>query len=303
MPSAPNLPFAGLPACVIFNPMAGKRRAQRQLFELQRRYADQAEFWPTANPGHAVGLARQAADAGFAIVAAAGGDGTVHEVANGLLESSHPERPIFAVIPIGSANDYAYSLQQAQTAGPRWVDVGLIQAGNEKRYFVECLGLGFNAGVTAESRKIHRLKGHWLYGLATLHALRKRWRQLDLSVAIDDRPPIEQSALMLSVMIGNREGGFVLAPHARVDDGEFDVVLAGQLSRFGVLRLLAKLCFGTLPTNDPRILRHQGSKLTVLSRQPMSIHVDGELLCQETQAVTLAEITLLPKRLRVQLGL
>ena len=111
---------------------------------------------------------------GFGIVAAAGGDGTVHEVANGLLHSGLPEVR-FAVVPIGSANDYAYSLA-ADTDGQsppavRPVDVGVVsEPGGRQRYFVCCLGLGLNGAVTLESRQIRRLQGIALYGLATLRA-------------------------------------------------------------------------------------------------------------------------------------
>src|SRR5262245_10898738 len=96
--------------CVIFNPAAGRRRAARRLEQLRRAWGNRAHFQPTRAPGHAEELAENAARDGFAIVAAAGGDGTAHEVANGLLRARQPQVR-FAVVPIGSANDYAHSLQ------------------------------------------------------------------------------------------------------------------------------------------------------------------------------------------------
>src|SRR2546427_11828619 len=89
--------------------MAGRGRALRRLRALPRRWADRAELRPTEQPGHAEELALNAARAGFAIVGAAGGDGTVHEVANGLLRADGSNTAL-TVFPIGSANDYAYSL-------------------------------------------------------------------------------------------------------------------------------------------------------------------------------------------------
>ena len=73
--------------------------------ELKQVLASRAEFWPTKRAGHAEELARDASLKGFSVVAAAGGDGTVHEVANGLLRAGRPEVE-FAVLPLGSANDY-----------------------------------------------------------------------------------------------------------------------------------------------------------------------------------------------------
>src|SRR5262245_50215296 len=96
--------------CVIFNPAAGRGKGAQALGRLRRVLGRRAEFWPTERAGHARELATRAAEAGFAIVAAAGGDGTVHEVANGLLLAKAADA-ILAVLPAGSANDYAHSLE------------------------------------------------------------------------------------------------------------------------------------------------------------------------------------------------
>ena len=117
--------------CVIFNPRAGKGQAGASLEKLRGHLGPAAEFRPTAAPGHAEELARKAALDGFATVAAAGGDGTVHEVANGLLTAGNPD-VIFAVWPMGSANDYAYALSLSgdprQATEIRSVDVGRVEA-------------------------------------------------------------------------------------------------------------------------------------------------------------------------------
>src|SRR5207247_4982428 len=95
--------------CVIFNPVAGRGRAPQRMESLRRTLGARAQFLPTRSPAHGEELAFEAATKGFPIVAAAGGDGTVHEVANGLLRAARPEVAL-AVFPIGSANDYAHSL-------------------------------------------------------------------------------------------------------------------------------------------------------------------------------------------------
>src|SRR5262245_40277385 len=120
--------------CVIFNPVAARGRAARRLDQLRQVLGGRAEFRPTQGPGHGEDLALAAAKSGFAVVAAAGGDGTVHEVANGVLRAGRPE-VIFAVFPLGSANDYAYSLgldtkpfpPQGEPLGVRAVDVGWVR--------------------------------------------------------------------------------------------------------------------------------------------------------------------------------
>src|SRR5437660_12867799 len=95
--------------CVIFNPTAGKHRGRRRLEQIRRTWGSHVAFRPTQRAGHAIELAEQAAREGFAVVAAAGGDGTAHEVLNGLMRLRDPHVQ-FTIIPIGSANDYAYSL-------------------------------------------------------------------------------------------------------------------------------------------------------------------------------------------------
>src|SRR5213079_1571612 len=103
-------------------------------------------FRPTLHPGHAADLAEQAARDGFSVVAAAGGDGTAHEVVNGLMRVRNPDVQ-FTIIPIGSANDYAFSLGLDRKTPPpdRAVDVGIVRAPNGKSvYFGCCLGMGFN---------------------------------------------------------------------------------------------------------------------------------------------------------------
>src|SRR5258707_10954403 len=101
--------MAGADTCVIYNPAAGRGRAGRRLESLRQTLGQRAEFRPTQAAGHAEQLALEAVQAGFAVVGAAGGDGTVHEVANGLLRAGRSEAAL-AVYPVGSANDYAHSL-------------------------------------------------------------------------------------------------------------------------------------------------------------------------------------------------
>ena len=147
---------------VIWNPHSGKRRGKARMARLRDRLGSKAEFWETAGPGDAERLAREAALAGFTRVYACGGDGTVHEVANGLLaaveiaagpasaaaiHSPSSNLPALIVVPIGSANDYAYSLRaEARLVGcsPREfrpVDVGRISSSSgHRRYFVVEIG-------------------------------------------------------------------------------------------------------------------------------------------------------------------
>ena len=242
---------------MIFNPAAGRHRAAGRLEKIRRGWGERVEFRPTSHPGHAMELAQTAAREGYRIVAAAGGDGTVHEVANGILRADNPD-VTFAVFPIGSANDYHHSLvHDLGTNGqplPSAVDVGLVRTPDGRsKYFVCCLGLGFNGFVTLESRRIRRLQGVALYGLATIRALWYHHKCPRMTIRLDEEPSWETPTLLFSVMVGRREGGFVMAPEARLDDGWFDFVHAGELSVWQVLRFLPRLALFGPPTNHPQV--------------------------------------------------
>lgn len=291
--------------CVIFNPKAGRQRAAKRLAGLRRSWGAHAEFRPTRCAGDAETLAEHAAREGFRTVAAAGGDGTVHEVANGLLRADRSDVN-FAVVPIGSANDYAHSLEAEANGAPpgtvRAVDVGAVsEPTGRQRYFVCCLGLGLNGAVTLESRQIRRLQGIALYGLATLRALWYRYATPRMTLRLDDQPERTMPTLLLSVMLARREGGFTMAPHARLDDGLFDYIHAGALSRFEVLRLLPRLALGSPPTAYPKLHQGQCRRLALRSEAPLTVHIDGEFFARPEDNVRELDIRILPGRLRVQM--
>ncbi len=306
-----SFPCAGdeAPAvCVIFNPSAGKSQARQRLEAIRAALDGRFELSPTEWPGHATRLAREAAERGFKTIVAAGGDGTVHEVANGILQSDRVG-VCLGILPLGSANDYAFSLRQEQTeraetggSTVRLVDIGRLRLDSEEpRYFVCCLGIGFSGSVTGESRTIPRLQGTLLYGMAAACAMWRHWQHLDLRLQLDGQPPTEQPTLMVSFMIGRREGGFMMAPDARLDDGDLRVIQAGRLSRWEVLRLLPRLVSAGPPTSHPKLSFARCRTATVTARQPLSVHVDGEILCRPEDRVFRLEVEILAARLPVQI--
>ncbi len=286
--------------CVIYNPTAGRGRALRRLERLRRTLGARADFQPTHRPGHAEELAFAAAKAGFATVAAAGGDGTVHEVANGLLRSGQADVTL-AVVPIGSANDYAYSLERTPSAaqGVCRVDVGVVEAPDgRQRYFINGIGLGFNGAVTLEARQIPRLQGVVLYSLALVRALCYRFAWPLMTVTLDNVPR-QTPTLALTVNLGRREGGFVLTPHAELDDGLFDYLHTGPLRRWQLLRFLPNMITGRIPTNHPALWAGRCQRVSVQSEAELIVHADGEFFSRPGEGVRNVEMRILPRALRV----
>jgi diacylglycerol kinase (ATP) len=212
-----------------------------------------------------------------------------------------------AVVPVGSANDYAYSLgldahwwqRRDPAIAPRLVDVGVVRSGARSRYFINGLGLGFNGAVTLESRRIKRLQGVALYGLALLRALWFHFHFPTMRLRLDDEPERVGPTLALTLSLGQREGNFVVAPDARLDDGLFDFLHVGGLTRWQAVRLLPALARGRLPVDHAALRMGRCRRVAVTSETPLTVHVDGEFFSRPEDGVRELEIELLPGRLRV----
>ena len=295
------------PTCVIYNPVAGRGRAETFLGELRATPGDEIELRPSRKPWHAVELARQAAEEGFARVVAAGGDGTVHEVANGVLQSGRRDIA-FTVWPIGSANDYAYTLGFVEWWKKRFeqlptefvdVDVGKAAAAGRERYFVCNLGLGFNGMVNAEARKTRWLAGMPLYAWAFLKSMVKHFAKPTMTIRFDDRE-VTVPTLALSVLNAQREGNFPLRPAASLTDGLFDYMHATRLSRGHLIRYLPAMATGKLPEKHPLLALGQARRIEVVSEAPLCVHADGEFICVPEERVKEIVVEVLPRRLRVE---
>lgn len=290
---------------MIFNPTAARKRASKRLDALRAALGADAEFRPTSHAGHGEELALAAARDGFATVMAAGGDGTVHEVANGVLRAERPDVR-FAVMPMGSANDYAYSLNlQAQQTPPvdgvLALDVGVVRdERGRQRYFVNTLGLGFSGSVAIESRRIGWLQGLPLYGLAFLRALLFRYELPIMDITLDDVTRTGPT-LSFTAAIAHREGSFIVAPQARLDDGLFDYLQVGPLTRLEILKFMPKLASGgQLPADHPSLWLGRCRRVKLRSQAPLTVHLDGEFFSKPDDNVRELDVHLLPGRLRVQ---
>lgn len=284
---------------VIFNPNAARGLAKERLRRLQAQLANRAEFLATTGPGHAETLAFDAANQGVERIVAAGGDGTVHEVANGILRAKRPDC-VFALHPIGSANDFAFSLERmTPTPAVRPVDVGLVRSEHGQRYFVNSLGLGFSGAVALESRAIHGCRGLILYGLAFLKALWKHYGTPTMEIRLDEES-LEERTLSLTIALGQREGNFTVAPQAVLDDGWFDILHAGALSRWEVLRVMPNLAAGKELAPHPHIRHGRCRQVRLSSSAPLLVHLDGEFFCTARDEVRALEVELLPGALLVE---
>ncbi len=295
----------------IFNPTANNGQAARLEPALQAALRDASQPWEwarTQGHGHAVGLAHAAAQEGFRRVVALGGDGTVHEVLNGLMQAPPEQRPELAVVPIGTGNDFAFAMGAPRDpqAAVRWaldgvarpIDVGRVHDNlGRTAFWGNTFGIGFDAIVTIRSRVLP-LRGFARYLVAVLQTIFLDHQPWQARLVVDDQAE-EAGFLMLVLCNGPREGGgFHIAPHARPDDGLLHSLLVPGVSRWTMFRLLPEFMRGT-QWRFPFIRGHAFRRLEVHTDRGMAIHMDGEIFAAPHDDVRRLRVEVLPAALAV----
>ncbi len=298
---------------IILNPISGRGTGERSIplmTELLQGYELDFDLVRTERPWHAAELAQEAAQGGYDCVVAAGGDGTANEVINGLMaaKAAGAEGVAMAVISVGRGNDFAFSMgiPTDLAAGcdtlvrgrRRAIDVGRFTGGlfPEGRYFGNGLGVGFDAVVGFEALKMKRLHGFASYLVAALKTI--SLYPLGPMVRIEfGGETLSQRALMVSVMNGTRlGGGFMMAPEGKSDDGQFDLCIASQVSRPGILKLIPRFMAGTQATH-PAIRTAQADQITITALEGgLPAHADGETICTHGEQLV---IELFPQQIEL----
>lgn len=284
---------------IILNPASGAGRGTKRRPVLERALSRRSLDYTireTAAPGHAVELAAEAIGAGATVVAAAGGDGTVHEVANGLLQARPHAGPAarFAAIPMGTGNDFAAQMGAStmaaaiallETGASRSIDVGRVEWDGRVEYFVNGAGTGIDVDIVRHSVRLKWLPGLAAYLASVLRAV-ARYRPPLVRIRLDGRRS-EQELMILAVGNGNRiGGGFRITPHASMDDGWFDVCLVEPLNYLEVARVLPRVMRGTHTEHERvEMSRARSIHVETLGDEPFFFQLDGELRRSRTGAL------------------
>lgn len=268
----------------ILNPHAGIGKPKKKWPVIQRILKEKkmgGKVVFTKSHNQAVTLAKKYSDDGYKNIIAIGGDGTLNEIINGIFQSSKKDKVNIGLIPLGSGNDFANgiglssdieeNIERIRIGQTVKYDVGNI----EDLYFINSLGIGFDALVSANANKIKKLKGLPKYLWAVIKTL-KSLKPYSVDIKIRNYS-ISRNILLISIGNSNlTRGGFKLSPNAKPNDQLFDITIIDSLSKYKVLTLLPKAISGKHLSNKA-VTTIQSDHIEITSDTPLPVYMDGEI--------------------------
>lgn len=271
---------------VIYNPTSGREAMKKDLIGIldimENAGYETSAFATTAEKNSAQNEARRAAEDGFQLLIAAGGDGTINEVVNGIAPLK--KRPMMGIIPAGTTNDYARALKipredplaAAQViARGKTVKMDIGQANDN--YFVNIAAGGLLSEVTYSVPSELKSQFGYLAYLAKGAELLPQIKPVKMRIEYDGGV-FDDKASMFFVALTNSVGGFEqIVPDASLDDGKFTLIIVKTANLVEILQLIRKVFNGGKHIDDPRILYVKSAKIVAKSAdKKMMINVDGE---------------------------
>ena len=302
--------------CFIINPNSrgGKNlRMRRSLVAWIEKNLDDPWVVLTESPGHAADLVRHAAERGFRRVVSVGGDGTLHEVVNGAMALPAKIRPEIGSVALGTGGDFARLLREAypgpsgwewlKRAQPMASDLGLCKISrngkaSRQEYFVNIADVGISGEVTRRVNASDKKWGALEYLKSTLAA---GWSYRPPRVGIEGFTPeqgeVPENLDLFLLVVANGPyfgGGMCIAPGAKIDDGQFGVMLAEKAAYWRILKELPKL-YLKRRLKHPKIYYGNATSLSISTLGPdLPLGMDGEF-----QYARRIEFQILPKALKI----
>jgi diacylglycerol kinase (ATP) len=296
-------------AKVILNPYSNRWNSEKRWPEAEKALNAAGvdfELEVSEHPRQLIDLARQAAEDGFSPIIAAGGDGTIGEVVNGLVKAAKTENDVLGplgIMPLGSANDLVDNLHIPKDLGEA---AKVIAAGNIKKmdigcvngfYFANNSGIGLEPYITLKQEKISSIKGIARYLVAAVQGI---WDNPQWTASIEwDDGKYEGPILLVSVGNAPRTGGvFFMAPHADPFDGKLTFVHGYRKTRSQIFKLLPK----TMKPAEGSFVEMEGihemnaTWIKIKVDRPTPAHTDGEIFSTE---ITEFEYKIHPQRLKI----
>ncbi len=297
-------------AKIIVNPVAGAKSTERKwprISRLLKHVGLSFDFQFTEGVGHAIEIAHAAAGDGYRYVVAVGGDGTVHEVANGILSSDGAADTTMGFISTGTGGDFVRSLGVSHDYVPACsalvnpqrsrIDVGVVECMNKgqkcHRFFVNAAGMGFDAAVTESTESLPKYFGGtipYVFGLLrTLAGYRNKTVHLNTAGRTESL-----RIVMVAVANGGYYGGGMnVAPRADLRDGKLDLVVVRDMGKIALLRAFPSIYKGRHVTH-PKVIMSTTTEITIDTAEKVLVQADGELVGEGP-----ASFRILPGALRV----
>jgi len=281
-------------AQLIINPAAGRWHGKKLAPKIQSLLKEQGlTTLPSFSngQGNITKLVKQAILKGQKIIIVAGGDGSIHEAVNGIMQSGKSDISL-GIIPLGTGNDFIKAAgipknlnaacEYLSKASPKKIDLGRITTSQtQANYFINNIGAGFDGKVGLTAAKIPFLRGIAVYIIALIWHLIKGIPNPFAQVTIDGK---NHAAAMTLIAISNGTtygGTFNIAPNAKLNDGKLDCVFVPARRRFNIIPMLFQL-IQAKHLNNPKVLFKQCENFSVETDEPIVVIADGELISENS---------------------
>jgi YegS/Rv2252/BmrU family lipid kinase len=299
-------------AKVIINPAARGGKTARQwpmISELLKRNDIPFDYAFTEGTGHGIELVKEAIDNGYELVVAVGGDGTVNEVVNGIIDKDGKSKATLGIICTGTGRDCIRSLNIPDDFSKACkvlanrncinIDLGYVEyisnGRKKQRYYINTAGLGFAASVAERTRRFKRLGGTMPF-LIAFSAVFVPYKAKDIVINIDGQIRQERS-LLITVNNGRYfGGGMKITPDADTCDGLLDVVTIRDVNKLRLLYNFPRLYKGTHITH-PKVNTYKAKLIDVGTSERLLLQLDGEVVGEAP-----ANFRVIPSALRVVSG-
>lgn len=281
-------------ARIIVNPVAGAGRTAREwprIRELLRGHGLRFEHDQTEAPGHAIELAKEAIKKGYEIIVSVGGDGTIHEVVNGMYHSTGNGDVSLGIVCTGTGSDYARTFGISRyweeacrrlTEPTRLkVDLGAIEYSDSgqrtERVFANFAGMGFDAEIVRRTSLSFKSFGSTLSYLLGIFTTLVSYRNREIKLVIDGEETVQK---VCAVVVNNGKyggGGMFIAPDADPSDGWLDLMVIGDIGKADLIRSLPLIYKGTHGKHG-KVHLMKAREVEIHSDLPLDLQADGELL-------------------------
>jgi len=295
---------------VIVNPAAGAGKTAKkwpQIMALLKSLGLDFKHDLTEAPGHAIELAKTAAKKGYKVVVSVGGDGTIHEIVNGLHEAGSNTDVAVGIVNTGTGADYIRTLGVPRrykdackcllSSNRRTVDLGVVEytknGKRTKRLFVNFAGIGFDAEVVRATTEKFKALGDMPSYLMGLFSTLMSYENRDVSITVDGE---HGERRVCTILLNNGRyggGGMMPAPNADLSDGFFDVVIIDDITKPDLIMSIPRIYRGTHLTH-PKVTLMRAREVEIWPTLTSAVQADGELLGEAP-----ARFSVLPAALQV----